>query len=950
MNSYNSYNFYIENNLPEFLTSYYDTPLNKRGYKVVKVSVVQPDIELSKAIELEKTYTYSLLLSYVNIETGESPEPIVIEVPKMVNDSFIIFGKYRTPTLMLDNDRNARFYETQFGIDSHKAYNYETNLFKYLNSEGTEVVINIDDVQELPEEARQVESLVLKKIGIKMDLPETPKELTKEILLIAKDKFAGYNDKVEDHILDKKVLTVQAGLVNSLKQHKKEVYTRIASDLPRRGKIYASEMNKYIRKFFSHGGMIDNPSKVNSLTFSALSRRIKLSEYTEYNRSLVDIIDPIRTPENANANIVNELNVCSVIDEDGGISIRVFDMNFKPVVLPYIDYFDSYIIDNQNVDYINKKVESKVKVRRRGEVIGEYKLSEVPKPCYIDASADDKLSYSTRRIPMINYTDSIRVSMGGNMSNQAVELINPDVPAVSSGHDDGAKTHPLNIYALSSGVVDYKDRNVIKVKGPNGKSVEYKSHLVNSMYDLNVVVDPKVEVGDTVNVGDTIFAPRNITSEFRLGKNCRIAFMLHGNNYEDGVIMGSHLIPKFSHIAVKDYIFILKPDSELTSVMDLGSTVNEDDQVLGINERMSAEDLDFLAGAVDYGRVSKLKGFFMTEGLRVPKDFGRGYFTDIIVQKGNVESDPNTEQVINEVFKRYKASRKEVAAIGEIPESYLNLPMEQPEPPQIDYKYMIKVRLLQVNELKVGNKITNRYGSKGLCSQIIPEDEMPRTKDGQLIDVIMNADSTVARKIVSQLLELGLSNLSRAMYAKFDKDRNPKVMRAELSDIINPRLASYSDKQILEYHDSLKDKQMYPIVTGNFAKDMSSKLRDYSKKYNVSLDGEHLYTKSGRLYTENKILVGDMYLMKLYQLPEKGAKVTSDNMKGKRPVLGANFRNEGQSLGEMEFWAYSANDLSELLTYNRDRTKLQDSAKFLSELLKLGLEFDGNLKNNKQIK
>lgn len=739
----NSYNFYIENNFPEFLTSYYNTPLNKRGYKVVKVSVVHPDIELSKAIELERTYAYNLLLSYVNIETGESPEPIVIEVPKMVNDSFIIFGKYRTPTLMLDNDRNARFYETQFGIDSYKTYNYETNLFKYLDSEGNEVVINIDDVQELPEEARQVEPLILKKIGIKMNLPETPKELTKDILLIAKERFSGYNDKVEDHILDKKVLTVQAGLVNSLKHHKKEVYTRIASDLPRRGKIYASEMNKYIRKFFSHGGMIDNPSKVNSLTFSALSRRIKLSEYTEYNRSLVDIIDPIRTPENANANIVNELNVCSVIDEDGGISIRVFDMNFNPVVLPYIDYFDSYIIDNQNVDYINKKVESKVKVRRRGEVIGEYKLSEVPKPCYIDASADDKLSYSTRRIPMINYTDSIRVSMGGNMSNQAVELINPDVPAVSSGHDDGAKSHPLNIYALSSGVVDYKDRNVIKVKDEKGRSVEYKSHLVNSMYDLNVVVDPKVEVGDHVTVGDTLFAPRNITSEFRLGKNCRIAFMLHGNNYEDGVIMGSHLVPKFAHIAVKDYIFILKPDSELTSVMEMGGVVKEDDQILGINERMSTEDLDFLAGAVEYGRVSKLKGFFMTEGLRVPKDFGRGYFTDIIVQKGNVESDPTTEQVINEVFKRYKTSRKEVAKIGEIPESYLNLPMEQPEPPQMDYKYQIKVRLLQVNELKVGNKITNRYGSKGLCSQIIPEDEMPRTKDGQLIDVIMNADSTV---------------------------------------------------------------------------------------------------------------------------------------------------------------------------------------------------------------
>ena len=53
-------------------------------------------VELSKAIELEQTYNYELLLSYTNRETGEMPEPIVIEVPKMVNDSFIIFGKYKT--------------------------------------------------------------------------------------------------------------------------------------------------------------------------------------------------------------------------------------------------------------------------------------------------------------------------------------------------------------------------------------------------------------------------------------------------------------------------------------------------------------------------------------------------------------------------------------------------------------------------------------------------------------------------------------------------------------------------------------------------------------------------------------------------------------------------------------------------------------------------------------
>jgi len=150
----NSYNFFIENRLPEVLTSYYNSPLNKRGYEVVNISVVHPKVELSRAIELEQTYNYELLLSYTNRETGEMPEPIVIEVPKMVNDSFIIFGKYKTPTLMLDNDRNARFYENQFVIDPDKTFNYETGLFKYIDSEGNEVVIDVNVIEELPAEAR----------------------------------------------------------------------------------------------------------------------------------------------------------------------------------------------------------------------------------------------------------------------------------------------------------------------------------------------------------------------------------------------------------------------------------------------------------------------------------------------------------------------------------------------------------------------------------------------------------------------------------------------------------------------------------------------------------------------------------------------------------------------------------------------------------------------------
>jgi hypothetical protein len=203
------------------------------------------------------------------------------------------------------------------------------------------------------------------------------------------------------------------------------------------------------------------------------------------------------------------------------------------------------------------------------------------------------------------------------------------------------------------------------------------------------------------------------------------------------------------------------------------------------------------------------------------------------------------------------------------------------------------------------------------------------------------------RKIVSQLLELGLTNLSRKMFDEFDKKPNPELMRKELSDIINPNLIKFTDEEILKYHEESKNNGgYYQVIAGNFSNNMTQKLKDYSNKYKLDLSGEYLYSKSGRKYTENKILVGDMYLMKLFQLPEKGAKVTSDMMRGKRPVLGANFRSTGQVINEMEFWSYSSNDLNELLDYHHNKTKIQSSSKLLMELLRLGLDYDGNMQTS----
>jgi hypothetical protein len=239
-------------------------------------------------------------------------------------------------------------------------------------------------------------------------------EITKELLQFIKLNFEGKSDKLDDFILDKRILTVQNALVKHLNsgQVRREVSGRVTSTL-HKGVVYAAELQKAINTFFRRGGgSIDDPSKINSLTFSSYSTRIKLGESTQYNKGMADLIDPIRTPENANVNIINELNVCTFIGENGEFWIRCYDDSFEPITIPYIDYYDAFVVDDSSVDYVNKKFKSdKVVLKSRGQKL-TISVDDLPMEYIIDASADEKLSYSTRNIPMLNYADSVRVAMG----------------------------------------------------------------------------------------------------------------------------------------------------------------------------------------------------------------------------------------------------------------------------------------------------------------------------------------------------------------------------------------------------------------------------------------------------------------------------------------------------------------------------------------------------------
>ncbi len=576
---------------------------------------------------------------------------------------------------------------------------------------------------------------------------------------------------------------------------------------------------------------------------------------------------PIHTPEGPNIGLVLHLSAYAKINDFGVIEtpyVRV--KNGK--VTGEIVYMNALDEEDYNIAHGGVLRDDKGNLKNdMVEARAKTVPSLVPKNeiDFIDVATNQAFSIGTSMIPFLEHNDANRALMASNMQKQAVPCIVPHAPYVATGMEDLiARDSGRLVLAEEAGTVSYVDSKKVSVKNSAGKEKHYE--LINSIRTNKFSLmrqRPNVSIGDKIKKDDVLAdAPSTVHGQVALGQNVRIAFMSwNGRNYEDAIILSERLVKNsiFSSIYVEEFVCVVRdtklgPELTTRDIPNVGEVKLQNLDEEGII-RVGAEvrENDILVGKItpkgetELTPEERLLRSIFAEKARDVKD------TSMRVGHGN------KGRVISvKIFSRDKGHQLESGIIKKV-----------------------IVEVAQLRNISVGDKLAGRHGNKGVISTILPEEEMPYTKDGEPVDVILTPLGVPSRMNLGQILELHLGLAAKT----------------------------------LDY------QAIVPLFGGATPEEIKGEL----KAADLPEDGQvQLYDGQTGEAFEQKTAMGYMYMIKLHHMVEDKihARAIGPYSLITQQPLGGKAQSGGQRFGEMEVWALegygAAHILREMLTIKSD--------------------------------
>jgi DNA-directed RNA polymerase subunit beta len=358
---------------------------------------------------------------------------------------------------------------------------------------------------------------------------------------------------------------------------------------------------------------------------------------------------------------------------------------------------------------------------------------------YMDVAPHQIVGISAALIPFLEHDDANRALMGSNMQAQAVPLLTPDVPAVSTGMEyHAAMDSGQVVIAEDDGEVTSVTGNHITIRSANGERTYQLRKYQRSNQSTCIDQRPAVVKGQRIKKNDVIADSSSTESgELALGQNVTVAFLSwEGANFEDAIVISERLVQedRFTSVHIEKYEVEsrdtrLGPEEITRDIPNVGEDAIKDLDERGII-RIGAEvgPNDILVGKIS--------------------------------PKGEKELTPE-ERLLRAIFGEKSRDVKDTSLRmphgerGKVVDVKV-FTREENSDLSAGVDMMVRVSVAQRRKITAGDKMAGRHGNKGVVSRVVPVEDMPYLEDGTPVDIILNPTGVPGRMNLGQVLETHL--------------------------------------------------------------------------------------------------------------------------------------------------------------------------------------------------
>jgi DNA-directed RNA polymerase subunit beta len=439
----------------------------------------------------------------------------------------------------------------------------------------------------------------------------------------------------------------------------------------------------------------------------------------------------------AEAGIKIDTQLVEKLEAAGIKEVKVVPYVTDNIVYMSADEEDHYTIAQANakLDEYGQFEEQRVASRRNQQ----FRFTSVQRIDFMDVAPRQIVGVSASLIPFLEHDDANRALMGSNMQRQAVPLLQPNVPIVSTGMElMAARNSGQVVQAEADGEVISVTGDQIVVQGEN-ELHNYRLRKYNRSNQSTCIDQrPVVKKGQRVSKGD-VLADSSSTSggELALGQDVLVAFLSwEGGNYEDAILVSEDMVRR-----------------------DLFTSVHiEKHEVEARDTKLGPEEITY-----DIPNVSEdaLKDLDERGIIRVGADVNEN---DILVgkitPKGEKELSPE-EKLLRAIFgdkaREVKDSslRLPHGARGKVVDVQVFDRQHDRDLPA-GVETMVRVSVAQRRKISVGDKMAGRHGNKGVISKVVPVEDMPYLANGRPVDIILSPLGVPGRMNIGQVLEAHL--------------------------------------------------------------------------------------------------------------------------------------------------------------------------------------------------